>query len=332
MIYWLTREDYASTVQQLCHGLGTADKVICPLSYEQVLYTRQAPRGHYLFTDFDRLSPYEVECAIALTDAIRAVSPNSIILNDPRQVLERVPLLTKLHRMGLNRFSVTRLDTGERPERYPVFVRCEDESRGAETPLLHSPEELEAALLALQQQGRVLKRRIAVEFCAQTDSAGWYRKYGVLNIGGAIIPQHILRNRDWHVKQQGSEYDEAFAEEELDFFLKNPHQEQVRELFRIAKIDFGRIDYTLVDGALQTFEINTNPTFPRFDGKTDARTKRRELVRQQVIEALTVIDHDQLPGRPFSFELPEPCLQRPRFPRKGTVLSRIKCIVQRNLP
>ncbi len=323
MIYWLTREDYASTAQQLCRGLGRSFTGIRPLSYEEVFYARQAPRGHYLFTDFDRLSAYELECAIAVTDALRAASPDSVILNDPRVVLERVPLLTRLHQLGLNRFTVTRLDAGERPERFPVFVRSEDEARGTETPLLHSPEELEAALLALRQQGRVLKRRIAVEFCAQADDHGWYRKYGVLNIGGAIIPQHILRSRDWHVKLQSSEHDAEFCREELDFFMHNPHRDQLQKIFTIANIDFGRIDYSLVDGCIQTFEINTNPTFPRFDGKTDARATRRELIKQQLIAAFSSLDQRQLSGRAIDFSLPEPCLQRPRIPRKAPVWSRL---------
>ena len=65
MIYWLTREDYATTVEELCRGLDSGYRGIRPLSYEQV-YEKRAPRGHYIFSDFDRLSSYEIECAIVL--------------------------------------------------------------------------------------------------------------------------------------------------------------------------------------------------------------------------------------------------------------------------
>lgn len=323
MIYWLTREDYASTVEGLCHGLKGHFEQIRPLSYEEVFFKQRAPRGHYIFSDFDRLSAYEVECAIALTDAIRADSFAGVILNDPRLVLERVPLLSELYRLGLNRFAVTRLDAGERPERYPVFIRSEDDCLGNDTPLLSSPEELECALEDLRRQGRTLKRRIAVEFCARADEKGRYRKYGATNIGGTIIPKHIMCSRDWNVKRKSSENDDDLAREELDFVRNNPHRESLKQIFGVARIDFGRIDYTLLDGRVQTFEINTNPTFPHFDGPGDARSERRILARGGVIRALQAIDAVPVAGGTVSFSLPKPRLQRPRLPRKAGFISRL---------
>jgi hypothetical protein len=41
---------------------------------------------------------------------------------------------------------------------------------------------------------------------------------------------------------------------------ENPHARNVAEIFRIARNDYGRIDYTFVNGRLQTYEINLNPT------------------------------------------------------------------------
>jgi len=323
MIYWLTREDFADTAQKLSRGFGDDFRELRPLSYEQVFYEKKAPRGHYIFSDFDRMSSYEVECAIAFTDAIRVESPESKILNDPRSVLERVPLLKKLHSLGLNQFEVTRVDSGDRPTRYPVFLRSEDECKGPDTGMLSSPEELEHALEELKNSGHTLKRRIAVEFCAQVDDNGWFRKYGVANIDGKIIPLHIMRSKDWNVKIRGSEYDESFAEEEEKFVFENPHQDQLQQIFESAHIDFGRIDYTLIDGKIQTFEINTNPTYPQFKGRKDARSKRRALARTRVLDALTTMNSPRLSGQAIQFSLPKPCLQRPRIPRKSRFSTRL---------
>ena len=331
MIYWLTREDYAATARKLTLGLGNTFTDLQPLSYERVFYKRNLPKGHYIFTDFDRLSQYEIECAISATDAIRKKSPASIILNDPRWVLERVPLLTTLYRAGLNDFEVTRLDNGDRPDRFPVFVRSEDDYRRPFTGLISSAEELEESLTSLREQGRCLKRRIAVGFCAETDPDGFYRKYGVFKIREHMIPQHILRGRHWMVKSRGSETNEAFANEELNFVRNNPHQEQLREIFKLAHIDFGRIDYTIVGGRVQTFEINTNPTFPNFGKKKDVRSERREIIQQRIIEALEALQSVGLPGGTIRFSLPKPFLDRPRIPRRSGLPTRLYWAIKGNL-
>ena len=41
---------------------------------------------------------------------------------------------------------------------------------------------------------------------------------------------------------------------------ENPHQDALREIFGLAGIDYGRMDYGLLDGKVQVWEINTNPT------------------------------------------------------------------------
>jgi hypothetical protein len=323
MIYWLTREDYADTVEDLCQGLSGHFSALRPLSYEEVFFKKRAPIGHYIFSDFDRLSAYEIESAAALREALLRASPGSCLLNDPLLVRERVPLLTELYRTGLNDFSITRLDAGERPERFPVFIRMEDDCQGTDTALLHNPKELELALENLYRKGKVLKRRIAVEFCARPDEQGWYHKYGALNIRGAIIPQHILSSRDWNVKRRSSEYDYSLASKELEFIRGNPHREVLLKIFQMARIDFGRIDYAVVDGRVQTYEINTNPTFPNFKAVEDARSERRTLIRSQVIDALREIESVSLAKDNFRFPLPKPRLQRPRLPRKAGFFPRL---------
>jgi hypothetical protein len=47
--------------------------------------------------------------------------------------------------------------------------------------------------------------------------------------------------------------------EETQYLSENPHLEQLRRIFEIAKINFGRIDYGCVNGKVQVWEINTNP-------------------------------------------------------------------------
>jgi hypothetical protein len=320
LIYYLSREDFAQPLDGLLAGLGRDGRFIRGLSYERVFYERRAPIGHYVFTDFDRLSSYELESACSLAAALRSRAPAARIYNHPAQVLERYALLRQLYDEGTNRFAVTRFDAGERPERYPVFIRLEDGCQGPDTPLIHDALQFEQALKGLAAQGKGAKRRIAVEFCAEPDRDGYYRKYGAFQLGGRIVPQHILRSSDWNVKRSSLASDDAFAAEELAFVRDNPHERELRGIFATARIDYGRIDYGLVSGSIQTYEINTNPTYPDFSGESaDARQERRELVRARVLEALRALDGPELERGGFAFALARPVREEPRLPRTRPV-------------
>jgi hypothetical protein len=65
------------------------------------------------------------------------------------------------------------------------------------------------------------------------------------------------------LKFQGSEFSRRMAEEEGDYVLTNPHGAVLRELFDLAKVGYGRIDYAVKDGRIQTWEMNLNPTIGR---------------------------------------------------------------------
>ena len=226
-------------------------------------------------------------------------------------------MLKRLHADGLNQFGVSRYDAGERPKRYPVFIRLEDDCQGPDSPIINNDAEYDQALLELRQHGKTPKRRIIVEFCAELDREGYYRKYGAFNIGGKIVPQHILRSQGWNVKRAGLQSDAAFAAEELAYARDNPHEQELKKIFAIAGIDFGRIDYGLVNGSIQTYEINSNATFPDFaDTHNDNRDELRGLVRSATVDAILKIDTAMDNAGRFRFELPKPVLERPRLPRK----------------
>ena len=61
MIYFVTHHDFADTVWRLKRkALGGELNFIRPVSYRRLFRERVAPVGHYIFTDFDRLSTYEI--------------------------------------------------------------------------------------------------------------------------------------------------------------------------------------------------------------------------------------------------------------------------------
>ena len=50
--------------------------------------------------------------------------------------------------------------------------------------------------------------------------------------------------------------------------VANPHREQLARIFSVARAEYGRIDYAVRDGRVQTWEINLHPTIGRGPGES----------------------------------------------------------------
>ncbi len=290
MIRVLTHRSNTAPLRRLLATAPEFARRLRPLDYHRLFARRWLAADAVVFTDFDLLNGFEVDAAAGFAEAACRADPPLAVLNHPARVAERFQLLRRLRRAGLNPVEVVRLDSGERPSRYPVFLRCEDGYFGPETDLLADAAAFDAAVAALTRAGRSLKRRIAVSFEAERDRDGYFRKYGAFVVGDRIVPQHILRGPGWTVKSGAAPADAAFNREERAYVFDNPHEALLRPIFAAAGIDFGRIDYTLRDGRPVVFEINTNPTFPRFTGGDPARQERRDVIRRRLGEAFAAID------------------------------------------
>jgi len=280
MIVFLSTRDHQRPILEYLesHGSALAD-VLEPMSYSQFLQARELPRGAYVFADIERLSADERLRAETLWQ--RLAQQGCRLLNHPTRTLRRFELLRALHRRGGNRFDVHRLSPGAGSPRFPVFLRRENDHRGPRTPLLHTPAELDAAIAHWLGSGEDLGEVIATEFCDTADGNLVYRKYGAFLLGDRIIPRHVFFSDGWNVKRWKLAGD-GFLAEELRYLETNPHQQELREIFALAHIDYGRIDYALEDGQIQVWEINTNPMIVR---PTAARSAR-EAVHARFAAAL----------------------------------------------
>ena len=192
------------------------------------------------------------------------------------------------------------MEGGEGRRKYPVFIRAEDGYGGPETDVINNDAEYDAALVDLARRGLPLRGRIAIGYAAERGADGLFRKYGAFNIGGTIVPYHLMRNYGWVVKKNLSEQDFVLPRDERDRFstaavaeeaayaADNPHKDVLAAAFRIAAIDFGRADYGLVGGRVQIYEINTNPLLPGFP-KVNARTEVRRDVRGRFAAAIEAL-------------------------------------------
>ena len=84
----------------------------------------------------------------------------------------------------------------------------------------------------------------------------------------------------------------------------NPHERALREIFQLARIDYGKIDYAILGDRLQIWEINTNPVVLTVEERniflsSDPDYAERKAILSQRLESLaagfTEIDAQNAP-------------------------------------
>ena len=290
-------------IYYVCHPAHTYTCAVVLLWYGDALrpFFRMVPYGalHLLhgagpgvviWTDFDRLDENE----LAQTARIRTElgSQDLLHLNHPLLSEQRFDMLERLYREGVNKFGVRRPGQPLDGLRYPVFLRDEIGALKSAPPLLPNRSSLETAIAALPSAG--MKRPMIVEFGAQPGSDGYYRKFGAYRVGERIFPQHCFISTNWFLKYGDSLLPEHYAEH-LAYVEDNPHAGELRRLFDGAKIDYGRIDYTVAGGRLQVFEINTNPAVLGRPPALDDRFDQGPYARRHV-EALLALPNATVPA------------------------------------
>jgi hypothetical protein len=266
-------------------GRDLAGSEIQILHYEQLLSQQRYAAGTYVFSTRDEVAPAMGRFIDALAAQLSAW-PGAAIYNDPRRTLRRFDLHRELWARGRSGFRSLRAAEDLSGVRFPVFVRSESAHDGALSPLLHSHGEVETWVGRALALGRSLSDLLVVEFCETADAAGWYRKYAAFRVGGRIVPRSMNYGRGWVLKFAGNEFSQAMAEDELEYVRGNPHEEELQEIFEIARTDYGRIDYSIKGGKVQPWEINLNPTIGR-GLRPSSRYIEPELraIREQTKEA-----------------------------------------------
>lgn len=260
-IYYLCTRQNAYTIGVFLgyypHGLGDILRII---PYEEAGNLGSVVPGTFVFTDFERLTLDQLQAAASLFDSIAAQNPGLLLLNNPALVPGRFDLLKRLKQAGLNSFDVHRLDRRDAISRFPVFVRWESRHDPPLTGLLDSAQALEAAVAALPDPVRQDPDLMIVEYGAAPSGDGRFRKYSAYKVGPTVYPQHCFINESWYIKFPSTRFTEADRAESRAYVADNPHAAEIERVFALAEIDYGRIDYGVVDGRIQTFEINNNPT------------------------------------------------------------------------
>ena len=248
------------------------------VSYQNLYRIQSVSPGLFIFSDVDRLTAQQRSMAERLCAIISGNGGNPIF-NHPGKVLSRRQLLLSLWEQGANSFRIYSIGAHEEPTRYPVFFRRANDHFGALTGLIANKENYDRQVRALLASGEDPAELIAVEFCDTCQSDGLFRKYSAFRIGEAIVPAHIIFSRDWVTKDMPPE---PLRDEEKRYLEDNPHRDELMRIFRLANIDYGRIDYGMLEGKIQVWEINTNPLViqKREKYSEDKRELKQKLVDQ----------------------------------------------------
>ena len=260
MIRLLTTQRGTYPVKKFLEVDGARQRVrIESATYQNEVRSGVKGPATYIFADLERVAPPRLGSLAKEWSELEAAGGNRL-LNHPVRAMRRYELLRTLHEAGINQFNVYRLDEVRRPARFPVFIRREEEHDGPVTGLLRDPAEYDREIEAIAKLPIARDHLLAVEVCETRDAKGINRKYSAACVGGRIQPFHLYVSRLLIVKHSTDAIvDAETAAEEMRYFDENPHESQLREIFALARIDYGRIDYSFRRGRIQVWEINTNP-------------------------------------------------------------------------
>jgi hypothetical protein len=270
---------------------GEQDLPVQLATYRQMFEVSALPPGVWAFCDIERLAVWELRLAGEIARLIR--ERGWPVVNDPARAASRYELLLRLHEAGFNRFRAWRAEDGIPPARFPVFLRIESNHARPVSDLIKNEKALAAALEEQRQAGVALRGMLIVEYAAEPIARGVFRKYGAYRFGDRIVADHMIHDVVWAAKYGDPKAwtDERFADEAA-YVRDNPHADALMRAFTIAGIEYGRADYGLIDGEVQVWEINTNPSLPRnIEEKTPPR--RREamaMARERRREAIFAMD------------------------------------------
>lgn len=247
---------------------------------EHLAHAHRLAPGTYVFA-LDDLLPAECLALGSVWDQMARDVPAEYLLNHPARTLGRFALLRTLYESGRSRVRAVRATEPVESLHFPVFVREETQHTGNLTPLLRSPLEVRRALTALALRGFRRHELLLVEFCNTADSHGVFRKYSAYVVGDHIIPRCLEFGEHWMVKHNPLSYDADRIAQERDYVESNPHDAQLREIFALAQIRYGRADYAVLDGALQVWEINLLPTIGRFRPRQEESVETQRVREQR---------------------------------------------------
>lgn len=288
VIVYLVTADHAYTLNRyLQEWAPELSSRIQPIFYEENPWDWLDLEATYIFSDIERLTPSEMRKATAYAEHLG--SRGFRVLNHPSNAPTRLALQNVLHDAGINPFRMFPVKASAELK-FPVFLRLANSHLGSIGDLIHSQAELEQRLAGLHKKISQADDLVVVEYCDTRTGTERYTKYSAMRVGDKIVPRHAISSHQWMLKVPDIVDAEAVAIEN-EFLLDFVQHKAIENIFSLANIDFGRIDFGMQDGKIRVWEINSNPTFmPMKKGLHIAREQIINKTNLWLIEALKELD------------------------------------------
>jgi hypothetical protein len=285
-----------STLYKLiCRRRACGGPRIIVRTYKWLFSRTHLPSSTYVFADLERLGEGDLDRAETIHQRICAADPRLLVLNHPRRTLRRYDLLERLAASGVNSYRAYRVTDGFIPQRFPIFLRGENDHNGPLSGLIWTIEEYRTNLrkLAVFESD---KNVLAVEFLDYRDAEGRYVKFGAIVVGSTIWTNHALFSHQWMIK--GTDIvDKTVIALEHRLQAEQPHAALLRPAIDIAGAQYGRADYCIVNGRAQLFEFNTNPNFFGGARRDHPRISAAMGILDFLLRELTKIEYTGSPRR-----------------------------------
>lgn len=270
------------------------------------------------------MDPWELRVLGGLFRHINAQGDGCLALNDPAAVLARRALLRTLAVEGINSFNAYAVSERQWPRRYPVFIRREYDHRRPLTGLIETSDELKQAIEQLKSDGEPEEGLLITEYCAQPVASDLFRKLSAYRVGESLFFYNCVHEASWLVKYGTvNAATEALYQEEQQMIESNAYGAELAKVFTLAGIDYGRVDFGLVDGRIAVYEINTNPSIkPPSDHPNETRRASMRAGWQKYCDALRRLDEQITAPRSMQM-FDHPMLHRGLSPVPGYSRSRI---------
>jgi len=265
MIHFLVTAANRNSLDMYFDTFGkTVSDSVEVISYEDAFNRKSWFPGTYVFSDVELLSGDSGLKAEKLWNALSETG-KARLLNHPVRSMNRLELLSTLYEAGKNVFNIHRIPEIETEPRlalqikYPVFLQKLNGKLGSSTPIIYGRRQLNEILAGMELRNINKEQYAVVEYCDTSDNKGRYRQYACFMLGDVLIQKSLNFSREWPVKISNALNNKECSDEELSYLEDTVHFHQIKDIFSHARIEYGCIDYTLLDGKIQTWGINTNP-------------------------------------------------------------------------
>jgi hypothetical protein len=219
--------------------------------YETLIRQTECDRGTYVLTTLDELNPAmerAIEDLHRQLDGIDGVR----ILNHPIQTLRRYDLAGRAGAAGPQRASRRARERGSRRAAVPGIseesATTTGRSRLSSTRPRPSRRESDALV-----QGRRLRDLLVVEFCATAGDGGFYRKYAAFVVGDRVVARSLNLRKGVDAQVPGERILPIHGAGGAGIRSSQPARGAARRDLPGRAGEYGRIDYSIKDGRVQTW-------------------------------------------------------------------------------